>query len=98
MSGDTVVHTVELDVPEHEETQWDRDKRAFWEMRESLLPEYQGKYVAVYNGEVVDSDEDDIALAERVYERLGYVPIYCQLVTDGPLPVYRVPGPRVVRP
>lgn len=97
MSGDTVVHTVELDTPGREETQWDRDKRAFWEMRESLLPEYEGKYVAVYRGEVVDSDEEDIALTDRFYRRYGYVPVYCQLVTNGALPVYRVRSPRIIR-
>ena len=96
MSGDTVVHTVELETSEREETQWDRDKRAFWEMRESLLPKYEGKYVAVYNGEVVDSDEDSIALTDRFYRRYGYVPVYCQLVTKGPLPVCRIRSPRII--
>lgn len=74
---------------------WERDRQAFWQMRDSLLSEYLGKYVAVHQRGVVDSDTDELALARRLYKRYGYVPVYVQLVTDSPLPARRVPSPRV---
>jgi len=97
MDDGGVAHTVLLDEPAVEDSQWEMDRRAFWEMRESLLPRYRGKYVAVYRGEGVDDDDDRIALTDRVYRCYGYVPVYCQLVTDGPLPVHRVSSPRVLQ-
>ena len=94
MSRTEIMPPVELGQEREEGTSWERDRQAFWEMRDSLLSQYRGLYVAVYQGEVVGSDRDDLTLATRVYERYGYVPIYVQLVTAEPLPVRRVPSPR----
>ena len=58
--------------------------------------EYEGKYVAVLNGQVVDSDGDERALVQRVYQKFGYQPMYVQLVTLGSLPVHRLVSPQVV--
>jgi len=66
-------------------------------MHSQLLPRYEGKYVAVLNGQVVDSDTDERALVQRVYQKFGYQPLYVQLVTLGSLPVYRLMSPQVVR-
>lgn len=37
---------------------------------------YEGKYVAILHGKVIDSDQDKVKLAERVYENQGYIPIF----------------------
>jgi hypothetical protein len=47
-----------------------------------LLASHRGKYVAIHEGQVVDSDAKDIALIQRVHARLGYVPIYVGLVSE----------------
>ena len=73
------------------------ERQAFWAMHSQLLPRYEGKYVAVLNGQVVDSDTDERALVQRVYQKFGYQPMYVQLVTLGSLPVYRLMSPQVVR-
>jgi hypothetical protein len=65
----------------------------FWESRVALLLTHQGKFVAVHEGQVIDSDSDDIALVQRVHARVGYVPIHVGLVTEEPL-VVRVPHSR----
>jgi hypothetical protein len=62
-----------------------------------LLPTHRGKYVAIHNEQVVDSDTDDIALIQRVHARVGYVPIHVGLVTEQPQLV-RVPHYREYRP
>jgi len=46
-------------------------------IRDSL---YNGKYVAVFQDAVVGCDEEKEKLAETVYEKYGYVPIYIDKV------------------
>lgn len=52
---------------------WDRYLEEHWD---DLVVQYKGKYVAIWNNDVYDSDEDLAALAERVYAALGYRPIF----------------------
>lgn len=57
---------------------FERERQAFLRIKDSLLdnPQYEGKFVAIYRGEIVDQDEDNRELASRVYSEYGYVPIY----------------------
>ena len=55
---------------------------------------YEGQFVAVYKGQVVDSDSDRLTLYHRLRQRFGRQTI---LITEGgdyPIPVYRVRSPR----
>jgi Family of unknown function (DUF5678) len=96
------IHTVVLEQ-QSRDTQSDADakfaceRQAFWAMHAQLLSMYEGKYVAVLDGQVVDSDVDERALVQRVYQKFGYQPMYVQLVTSGSLPVYRLMSPQVMR-
>jgi hypothetical protein len=79
------------------EDKWGRERRAFHRLRPSLLRSHLGKYVAVHQCKVVDSGDDQIAVALRVYKRFGYLPIYVgQVLAEPPLPV-RMPSPRSIR-
>ncbi len=72
----------------------DQEIEAFERLKEVLLKEHEGKYVAIYGGKVVDSDEDDKKLARRVYRRYGLEPILIRKVTrEAPKPEL-LPGPR----
>jgi hypothetical protein len=53
---------------------------AFASMPESRLLPYHDKYIAVYRGNVVDSDADEAKLALRFYRTFGYVPVYIHRV------------------
>ena len=57
---------------------------------------YAGRYVAVYDGQVVDSDTDRMTLYLRIRERLGREPVLITEGGDQPIPVYRVRSPRQV--
>jgi hypothetical protein len=70
---------------------FEREYRAFWLMLPQLLKTHRNLYVAVHDGQLVDSDADNIALALRVYAKIGYIPIYVGLVTDEPQPLARIP-------
>ena len=76
---------------------WEREYRAFMRLRESLLKAHKNQYVAVHEGKVVDSGDDEITLGLRVYAKFGYVAIYVGRVSDDPQPVVRIPTPRPKR-
>ncbi|MDR3709124.1 MAG: hypothetical protein P4L33_12555 [Capsulimonadaceae bacterium] len=53
---------------------------AFAHIPKSKLAAYHGRYIAVYDGEIVDSDPDEAELAERFYGHYGLVPVYIHKV------------------
>ncbi|MBI1914403.1 MAG: hypothetical protein HYS12_06640 [Planctomycetes bacterium] len=82
---------VELPVPA--ENKWQREHRAFLRLLPELLKTHKGKYAAIHEEQCVDSDEDQITLALRVYARYGYIPIHVGLVAEEQ-PVVRIPSHR----
>ena len=69
---------------------------AFERMKPELLKSHNGKWVAIHKGELVDFDDDEIALAKRVYAKFGYRTILMTEVTETPR-VYHVNSPKLVR-
>ncbi|MCX7969583.1 MAG: DUF5678 domain-containing protein [Armatimonadetes bacterium] len=66
--------------------EWEENRRAFWRMHSELLAQgYEGKWVAIYQGRVVDSDFDRKALIKRVFAKFGVVPAYFQIVLESGL-------------
>ena len=61
---------------------------------EKFLKEYEDKYVAVINKEVVDSDIEFSHLAKRVYKKYGYRDILMTKVVAEP-DVVHIRSPRV---
>ena len=80
------------------ETGWERDRWAFHEALPSLFATHNGVYVAFYGGRLVAEGTDELEVARRVYESIGYVPIYVGLVSDRPVTPARMPRYRVWRP
>ena len=52
---------------------WERYLEEHWD---ELSAKYKGRYIAIWEDTVYDSDKDLVALAERVYAALGYRPIF----------------------
>jgi Family of unknown function (DUF5678) len=99
MAEREVIHNVDLDLKQEsstseQDTRFAAERQAFWAMHAQLLKAYEGKYVAILNGKVVDCDDDKHALAKRLYRKFGYQPIYVQLVTTASLPIYHLSSPR----
>ena len=46
-----------------------REETAFRKLHPSLYPHYAGKYVAIYNEQLIDSDADQVALYRRVRQQ-----------------------------
>lgn len=70
-------------------TKWERELEAFKKLLPSLLATHRGKYVAIHEGQVVDSGDDKLELALRVLGRVGNVPIHVGLITDETEITYR---------
>ena len=96
--SDTATQPVfEVKVPAPAMTKGEREYRAFLNLLPKLLVTYAGKFVAIHQEQVVDSDTNDIVLIQRVHGKIGYVPIYVGLVSEHPHLV-RIPHYREFRP
>lgn len=62
--------------------------------KESFLKKYGGKYIAIFNNEVVGSDKDFSKLAQRIYKKYSYQTIYMPFV-EAKRKVVKIPSPRI---
>jgi hypothetical protein len=76
---------------------FEEEKSAFEKIRDSLAKDesYRGKYVAIMQGKVIDSDPDKVKLVERIYKKQGYVPLFIGFV--GHQKPVEVPSPELLR-
>jgi hypothetical protein len=84
-------------LPAPPQDKFRREQQAFHRLLPELLRTHRDQYVAIHEGQVVESGADQIEVAERADARFGYIPILVTLVTDRPRPVVRIPSPRLVR-
>ncbi|NUQ65993.1 MAG: hypothetical protein HUU20_26325 [Pirellulales bacterium] len=68
---------------------WEYEYQAFLSLLPQLLTTHRNRYVAIHNGQVVDSGDEKLAVALRVLAKVGNVPIHVGLVTEEPEPVSR---------
>ncbi len=78
---------------EQREADFRRNIAAFETMHPRLLAQYEGQYVALYDGQLVDHDSDENALLDRIFARYGDdAPWIVQPVLKELYPTYVVPG------
>ena len=68
--------------------------RAFLQLLPTIIATHRGKYVAIHQGTLVGSGDNQTEVALLAYSKYGYVPIYVGLVSDEPQSVARVPSAR----
>ncbi len=76
-----------------------REVEAFERMKPELLSQYRNRVVAIHNGQVVEVGNESESVADvamRVYERLGYIPVYVNRVEETSR-IYKISSPRIVR-
>ncbi len=62
-----------LDSLEREAIQ--AETRLFWAMYDELVPTYSGQHIALYQGKVIDHDEDVSRLEKRIRKQMGLLPV-----------------------
>jgi hypothetical protein len=62
-------------------------------MHPQLMEKYEGKWVAIYGGQVIDVDDDGGVLYDRVLDKYGDdTPIYFQEIVKEVIPTFTIPG------
>lgn len=79
-----------------ERPQMQKEEAAFEQMLPTLLANYLGEYVAIYQQQLVDHDEDEIALVERVHATYPNAVILVKQVSDVPEQPIVIRSPRFV--
>ena len=89
-----VVEAVRRHLATYRQKRLVTETEAWYRLPAAERQSYEGKYVAVYQGQVVDSDPDRLKLYFRVREQFGRQTILIIEGGDYPIPVYRVRSPR----
>lgn len=76
--------------PRHpQREQMEREEATFEALQEALRTTYPGQFVALYQGEVLDHDADEVALLQRMRQRLPEASVLIRAVdTDTPRVLY----------
>lgn len=72
----------------------ERESSAFLKMHSDLLSKCVGEYVAIYQGELVDSDFDFAILYARIEQKYPDSFFLIRQVADKPEPIYHFRSPR----
>lgn len=94
--ADVLVEAIVLAEEEGEETAVDREEAAFRRLHPILRQKYQGQYVAIYGGELVDHDTDQLALFLRMRQQYPDQFVWIAPVRSTPQEIYRMRSPRFV--
>jgi len=71
------------------------EKAAFLAMHASLADEYEGQYVAIFQGQLIDHDQDVLALAGRIEHDYPGDVVLITKVVDQPNRVLHFRSPRL---
>ena len=66
--------------------QMEQETAVLWELHTQLLSQYKNQYVAIHQGQVVDHDQDRLALVTRIDEKYGDDIVLIKKVTAEPEP------------
>jgi hypothetical protein len=71
-------------------SQLEIDKKNYLEQKEKYIDKYEGKYIALINGKVEDSDTRFSEVAKRIYHKFGYKEIFITFVSSKPQRSHRI--------
>jgi hypothetical protein len=84
-------------LSEYRERQIATESRTWYALPVGERQKYASVYVAVYRGQVVDTDPDQRALYLRIRQKYGRAPVMITEGGDHPMPVYEIRSPHLVR-
>jgi len=95
--ADVIVAAIVLKEDEGtKETAVDREEAAFHRLHPILREKYAGQYVAIYGGECVDQDQDQVALFLRMRTQYPNEFVWIAPVLQMPEEVLQMRSPRFV--
>lgn len=75
-----------------------QEEIAYRLLHAELLTQFEGKFVAIYRGQVIDSDPDQLALVRRIAKNQPNQVVLIRQVLRIPEPAIRLHSPRFVEP
>lgn len=75
----------------------EQEQVAFQAQHQQLLIQYRGQYVAMFQGKVVDHDDDKVALVDRLDKSHPDQVVLIKLVTEQPERVIQVRSPHLLK-
>jgi hypothetical protein len=101
-TDDLVIEWVSAHLGESETSEitqaFEQEVAAFEQLKPSLLKQYAGRYVAIYQGKVVASGDEKLALLDQVREQFGPIVCYIEKVSPDSPRTVRMPSIRLARP
>lgn len=73
----------------------EREERHYRTQHAEMLRKYAGQYIAMHEGQVVDSDADELTLFLRIRKRFPMIGVLIKQVTEKVEEVWMVRSPRV---
>lgn len=74
----------------------EQEEQAYMRQQDAILAEYEGMYVAVHGGEVVDHDTDETELVRRIQARYPDEVVHLRLATRKPEVELWIRSPRFI--
>ena len=74
-----------------------QEEEAYQSMLTELVSQYDGAYVAIYQGQLVDHDADELALLRRLDDQYPDEIVLMKQVRSESLPELRIRSPRLVQ-
>ena len=69
---------------------FDQEVAAFERMKASLLIQYEGQYVAIYQGQVIANGDEKLKLLDEVRAQFGDIVCYIEKVAPDSLKTVRI--------
>ena len=85
-----------LPVDDKEDHQMFLEEEAYQTMHHELMVQFVGQYVAIFQGKVVDNDQDEMALLDRINARFPQQIVLLKQVQPLPEPDIFVRSPRLI--
>jgi hypothetical protein len=93
-----VLQTTFTPMPENPEREaMEREMAAYLTMHRQLLAQFENQYVAIYGGQLVDHDSDQLALLDRRLKNYPNETVMITQVQTEPIRTLHFRSPRLVR-
>ena len=76
---------------------FEKEVATFERLKPTLIERYSGQFVAIYQGEVIATGDEKLALLEQVRERFGNVVSYIEKASPDSPRTVRMPSVRIAR-
>ena len=93
---ETAVSLVEAEPQDDATANMAREEAAYRAQHESLLANYAGQYVAIFQGQLIDHDSNETALLRRLDTNYPHDIVLMKRVESRPQPVLRFRSPRLL--